>query len=198
MELVALIAEKTSSFGLDVTVDRFDGAHYRIGETFFLRCASEKPGYLYLLYVNDQGEPALLYPLAGEDNRVPGQLAVEIPDPKAGFAFPVQGPAGTARVKALVTSRPLALTGVLQAQQGQTRQKAPSRHEGRRLVQPVGFRWHPAQRRQILRILEQYQRQQPLAAGQLAGVDPKQVLGPFAQDEVALYVEDPNRQRKER
>jgi len=188
MELVAIIAEKNSSFGLDVTVNRFDGGHYTIGETFTVRCAAEKSGYLYLFYLNDHGVLSLLYPRSGQDNRVPAQLSITIPDAKD-LAFGVLGPAGTARVKALVSSRPLAVTGLVPVQRGQIQHAAATGQDNHRLVEPLCFRWHPTQRQQIQRLLHQYQRRETLERDALSGLDPQTLLGPFAQDEVAFYVE---------
>ncbi len=177
MELVALVARKTSSFGLDCTIDRFDGAHYRIGQTFFVRCASERPGYLYLFHVDHHGVPTLLYPQPGDDNRVPGQITVEVPRGDPAGRFPVLGPRGIARVKAVVTSRPLALTG-LQSPDANPAQAAPG-----------GFRWHPTERRQIVGLLHEYQQRESLDREWLEGLDPQRLLGAFAQDEVVFYVE---------
>ena len=52
---------------------------------------------------------------------------------------------------------------------------------------PGQFRWHPTQRRQIHELLGQ--RGADLAAESLETADPKTLLGPFAQDEVAFSVE---------
>jgi hypothetical protein len=185
MELVALIAEKTSSFGLDVTVDRFDGARYENGSTFSIRGASAQAGYLYLLHIDSQGELTLLYPLAGQDNRVPAGRSFEIPGPTDRFAFRAIAPPGVNRVKALVTTRPLVLTGLLAVQAQTVQQQAAGQQQ---TAPRQKFRWHPTQRAQIQQLLVQYQRQNALSA-QMLGVDPRNVLGPFAQDEVAFYVE---------
>jgi hypothetical protein len=185
MELVALIAEKTSSFGLDVTVDRFDGARYENGSTFSIRGASAQAGHLYLLHIDSQGELTLLYPLAGQDNRVPAGRSFEIPGPTDRFAFRAIAPPGVNRVKALVTTRPLVLTGLLAVQAQTVQQQAAGQQQ---TAPRQKFRWHPTQRAQIQQLLVQYQRQNALSA-QMLGVDPRNVLGPFAQDEVAFYVE---------
>ncbi len=113
IELVALVTNKTSSFGLDVTVDRFDGAHYHPGETFSIRGSSEQAGYLYLLHIDSVGDLTLLYPLAGQDNRVAAEKPFQLPADADRFAYRVTPPPGMNRVKAVVTSRPLALTGLL-------------------------------------------------------------------------------------
>ena len=99
MELVALIAEKRSSFHFDATVDRFDGAIYRHGEGFLVRCSSQRAGYLYLFYIDVDGEPGLLYPRAGDDPRIAANEVVNVPG--GGGAFPVTGSPGIARITAI-------------------------------------------------------------------------------------------------
>jgi len=191
MELVAMITGKTSSFLLDVTVEGFDGATYRIGDTFTVRCASQRRGYLYLIYVNKDGQASLLFPQVGQDNRVPANRSITVPRPNAKLAFGVEGPPGIARVKALVTTRPLVLSGQTPAGQGQSQPRSGTQQQ---VVQPTGFRWNPTQKRQIQALLNQYQKTGQVAPDDLAGIDLKRLLGPFAQDEVVFYVE-PNERR---
>jgi len=211
MELVALIANKTSSFGLDATVDRFDGGTYRVGEKFFVRCASERAGYLYLILVRPDGVPRLLYPVGLEDNRIEQERSVAVPseDPKAGF--PVPDVPGVARLKVLVTTRPLVLSGAIPANQQQAAQQTPQRLQrqkpaqqaARRSPRPAqqrpaqqeplcgAFRWHPTQRAQIRQLLAGQRAE--VTPEQLETADPRELLGPFAQDEVAFHVETPAR-----
>ncbi len=148
-----------------------------------MRVNSEKPGYLYLLQVDSGGTPALLYPTAGEDNRIPGGKLVEIRPLNAARGFAVAGPAGTLRIKAVVTSRPLAFSGSLEllppaapGQQTQTQAQG----------QAAPFRWHPAQQQQIKELLAD---QRPLTAGQIGAREPQELLGPFAQDMTTVYVD---------
>ncbi len=194
MELVALIAEKTSSFEFDATVDRFDGATYHMGEKFFVRFSTGKPGYLYLIQIDPKGAPSLLYPTRGENNRIaPGQpMTIPSADPKAGF--PVTGPVGTTRIKALVTSRPLEFSGALIGLQQQ--QEPKPGEKGSRAIYPVPFRWHPTQRQQVQQLLSQQQGELTTQAAETD--DPKALLGPFAQDEVAFYVDRPKVEQKQR
>ena len=200
MELVALIANKTSSFAFDAMLDRFDGASYRPGETFTVRVKSAKPGYLYLLQVDSSGTPALIYPTASENNRIPAGKLVDIRPRGAKTGFPVIGPAGVVRVKAVVTSRPLAFSGSLEGFQGQTpvqsQGQAEERNAGRGgattsqrqiQVQPVQFRWHPTQRQQVQQLLSQ--EKIPADAEELGCKPPQEILGPFAQDMTAFYVD---------
>ncbi|PHR95733.1 MAG: hypothetical protein COA78_29635 [Blastopirellula sp.] len=185
MELVSLVANKTSSFGLDITVDRFDGGTYEVGEQFFVRCASEKKGYLYLIQIDAQGNPSVLFPRQGEDNRVPVDKSVAIPSDKPGQGFTVTGPQGTTRVKAIVTTSPLSFSGMLAVQpqqQQRTESQAPDRHSAK-------LRLHPTQRQQI----QDHLMKQPseLVQAVLEAAMPQDVLGPFAQDQVTFYTDKP-------
>ena len=182
LELVAVIGHRHSSFAFDATVDRFDGATYKPGERFFMRIKSDRPGYLYLLQVDNSGTPALLYPTAGEDNRIPGGKPVEIRPAGVADGFPVAGPAGTLRIKSVVTSRPLAFSGSLELLQS----AAPAQQQQQRQGQAAPFRWHPAQQQQVKQLLSA---EQEPTADQLGAKQPEELLGPFAQDMTMIYVD---------
>ncbi len=180
MELVALIDNRTSSFEFDATVDRFDGASYRPSERFFVRVTSQRPGYLYLLQVDSSGAPALLFPTAGEDHRIAAGKQLDIKPNNAGGGFPVAGPEGMMRVKAVVTSRPLAFSGSLeplQTDQAPTQQRLAQQSQ----VQPV------PQRQQVKELLAQGQA--PVKPAQLGCRPPQEFLGPFAQDLTMFYID---------
>ncbi len=207
MELVALIANKTSSFAFDAMLDRFDGASYRPGETFSVRVKSAQPGYLYLLQVDPSGTPALIYPTAGENNRIPAGKLLDIRPGGAKAGFPVVGPAGVIRVKAVVTSHPLAFSGSLEGFQGHTAVQSQGQAEQQNAgwqgattsqrqvqVQPVQFRWHPTQRQQVQQLLSQ--EQLPADAEELGCKPPQEILGPFAQDMMTFYVDAPQDKRQ--
>ena len=175
LELIALIANKTSSFEFDAMLDRYDGASYRPGENYFARVKSEKAGYLYLLQVDSTGTPSLLYPTAGEDNRIPGRKLLDVKPNNPAGGFPVIGPPGIVRVKAVVTIRPLVFSGSLDAVQTQQRR-----------VCPVQFRWHPTQQRQIKQLLVGGRQISP---EQIGCRPPKDILGAFAQDMTTFYID---------
>lgn len=181
LEVVAAIAEKTSSFGLDVTVDRFDGGQYVVGEPLQVRGSSEQAGYLYLFYIDSQGQLGLLYPRAGEDNRIDAQGQFVVPRPEAGTILRVSAPLGVHRIKALVTRRPLLLTGMVAQTQSQ------QQGVGKPSYQQCQFRSHPSQQKQVQTLLKQYQ-QQKLSTKDLDGINVPALLAGFAQDEVAFYV----------
>ena len=185
IQLVAAIAQKTSSFDFDITVDRFDGGHYGVGENFTIQGVSARAGYLYLFYFNSVGDLWLIYPQAGQNNFIQANQRFEIPGPNDAFVFQTAEPVGTARVKGIVTSRPLVLSGL-------TMQDQSTMQKGLRRVSRRQFRWFPSQQEQVKETLVQYQQQQrQLTPPQLDNVDPLKLLGPFAQDEVAFYVGAP-------
>ena len=194
-ELVALIADKTSSFGLDATVDRFDGGSYNIGERFFVRLSSQRAGYLYLIQVDPAGLPSILFPTRGEDNRIDANQLVAIPSDNPELGFPVPGRQGLTRVKAVVTSRPVIFSGALTLQR--QKQAAVARADQTAVPFPLGqFRWHPTQRRQVQRLLSQPPSQ--LLEELMATADPASILGAFAQDQVTFYIDKPEPPGKEK
>jgi hypothetical protein len=158
-------------------VDRFDGGHYQLGDAIKVRGASGRAGFLYLLHVDPRGEVGLLYPRAGQDNRIGSQVPFTIPGPKDNFRIKASRPAGTHRIKAVVTNRPLLLTGLVA-------QKFTwdGEHQGQK------FRWHPAQSLVVQQLLQQYQRREPVRPEQVGGIFVGKLLGDYAQDEVAYYV----------
>jgi hypothetical protein len=181
IELAALIADKTSAFSLDVTVDRFDGGHYTQDDVVIVSGSSERPGHLYLLLVNSQGQVGLLYPLPSEDNRVPAHKEFVIPRPGVGYAMLYQPP-GVTRIKALVAAQPLMLSGLGSQAPGQL----PKGVKGGRIWQT--FEWPPSQQKLVEGLLMRYQKQQPLGLEPTPFGKPQRLLGEFAQDEVAFYV----------
>jgi len=98
-------------------------------------------------------------------------------------------PPGIARVKALVTLRPLAITGLTWSAFQTVGQAATSDQDDPPPVRPVAFRWNPTQQAQIHQLLHRYHRTRSVDPEWLEGLDPKRLLGPFAQDEVVIYVE---------
>ncbi len=181
IQLVAAIAEETSSFGLDVTVDRFDGGLYTIGEPYTVKGSSERAGYLYLLHIDNQGKVSLLFPAPNEDNRVAAETRFTVPRP--GVARLVHaGPVGTHRVKAMVTNRPLMLSGLRCPAQSTGKKGASHRREYR------PFRWPPTEQKQVRDLMKQYQQRQQLPPEQLRGTNIAKKFVSFAQDEVAFYV----------
>jgi hypothetical protein len=177
VELLSLVTNRTSKFTVDITVDRFDGGQYAPGEVFTIRYTSARPGYLYLFYLDSQGNLAVLFPLAGADNRISDQGRFTLPPAGAGFVFKTADAPGTHRVKAVVTSVPLAFSGLSH--------NSGSPERARQMQQ---FHLPPSQKVMLKSILGRYQRFQPIDASHLGSASPHEFLGPFGQDEVAFYV----------
>lgn len=206
VELAALVANRTSAFGLDVTVDRFDGATYRAGEPISVRVNVREAGYLYLFYLDNHGRLSLLYPPPGHPGRIDADTPTNVPGANDDFQFTVGTSPGLHRIKAVVTTRPILLGGLVGGQQQQAQQqqqhKPARRPQQRPEAAPAGppqpvptrsavveqtFRWPPVQQNQVQAILRQYAAQNVPQA--IPGVDPRQTVGRFAQDEVLFVVE---------
>jgi hypothetical protein len=82
---------------------------YREGDKLVARVRSEKDGFLYLFNITPDGRVNCLFPNKFQrDNRIKAGQAVAVPDEKAGFDFPIQGPKfGRETLKALVALKPL-------------------------------------------------------------------------------------------
>jgi hypothetical protein len=173
IELLSLVTNRTSSFTLDVTVDKFDGGHYVPGEKISSSGTAAKAGYLYLFYLDSSARLAMLFPYGGIDNRIAAQQRFELP---AGgrHVWRTFGAPGTHRVKAVVTSMPLIISGL-----------TPAADEA---AQPREFLLPPSQRTMFQTILGRHQKNLPIADQEFGGASPPQFLGKFAQDEVAFYV----------
>jgi hypothetical protein len=174
VELLSLVTNQTSSFALDVTVDKFDGGKYEPGEPFVIQGTSAKAGFLYLFYLDSEGHVAVLFPRPGSDNRIPAQQPFQVPGPDG---FRTWKAPGTHRVKAIVSQRPCLFSSLLPAPPGSGEQERAQR-----------FHLPPSQETMFQDVLRRYQRHEPIRSEELGGVPPQRILGKFAQDEVAFYV----------
>jgi hypothetical protein len=184
VELAALVANRTSDFDFDVTVDRFDGGMYRAGEPITVRDNTQQARYL-----DNHDNLSLLYPPPGHPGRIDARTPTNVPGANDNFVFRVGTTPGQHRIKAVVTTRPITLSGRVvakpQPQQQQDRRhgQAPTRSA----VVEQTFRWPPAQQQQVQAILHSYAAQN--APQRVEGADPRQIVGRFAQDEVRFIVE---------
>jgi hypothetical protein len=179
MELLQLVIDQTSYFTVDATVDKFDGGHYSIGESFTVGGSVARDGYLYLLYLDSQGQLLFLYPRSGESNFVTANERFSLPVTSQGNPFRTVGPPGTHRIKVIVPTRPLLIGNLPMAG---TDGLPPG-------VQPGVLRLPPTQKAKFKRVLIGY------SSGKTKDVDnefpwssPHAYLGDFGQDEVAFYV----------
>lgn len=108
----------------------------------------------------------------------------------------MNGPAGTHCIKALVTQRPLLLNGL-------SERAVDDEEKG---LSPQGFRWYPSQEMQVRQMLVLYQEQQHGIESQLPDppeekavrltqIDPKRLVGPFAENDTLFYVGPSNSER---
>jgi hypothetical protein len=218
-DLAALIADKTSSFDFDITVDKFDGGRYADGEPIVVKGKSARSGYIYLFELAPEATPdkpkpdpkqdkpkpdpkqdkpeqdkpeqfepedrpltlKLLFPLPGQDNRVEGGKPFQFPRATDTFSFVVHAPVGTHKIKAIITSRPLLLSGIDLSSQQQQQTGGQS----------VGFQFTGTQKQQIQVLVTQAltNKTKPDQVQQITGVKPSDVVGAFAQDETPYYVE---------
>ena len=181
VELLSLIVNKKSQFTLDVTVNKFDGGQYAPDEVFSIKYTSAKAGYLYLLYLDSQGQLSVLYPPPRVDNRISGRGRFQLPDSNAGYVFRTHGALGTHRIKAVVTTMPLVFSGLAPTAPSTTGPLGPA-------VQVQRFHLPPSQTKMLKSVLGRYQRSEPIGEEELGGASPQVFLGQFGQDEVAFYV----------
>jgi hypothetical protein len=173
-QLVAAIANRSSKFGFDLRCSEFGKVQYAIGDSLQVVGTCTQGGYLYLLHVNPLGELSLVYPGPDDNNRVAANETFRFPQDKAGQ---VHGPLGNHRLKAIVTTEPLMLTGLNYA----ARRDAADAMKGRTL------RLCPTQTRVIKSLLCDCVQGKSLADRQLAD-DIAERLPGFAQDEFTYYV----------
>jgi hypothetical protein len=204
-DLLVLIANKTSSFDFFAFANGMQKIN-NIGDPIVISGSSAHDGYLYLFLIHDQeGDVKLLFPIGNQDNRVFANKKYEFGggDGKTApkFTCMVQGPQ---RVKAVVTSKPLALAGLnMSPYQGTERsqvQQSPVQHNipEDKKGQSQDFSWHPAQQELFNQIVSQKiaKNEKKLKAEEiqeLTGVDPRilKQLGEFAQAEAAFFVQGP-------
>jgi hypothetical protein len=210
-DLLVLIANKTSSFDLFCNVNGLKPV-IPVGDPLVITGSSGKEGYLYLFLIHDQtGEVKMLFPLAQkgkddklvmQDNRVPkGAFEFGGKEDKNGIKFSADV-IGPQRIKALVTSRPLVITGLnMSSCTGSERQSpaqqnpAQAKPEEKPKGQSQDFSWHPTQqevfKETIQKLATNSKKLTIDQVGEVTGVDPRIIkeLGDFAQAEPAFYVQ---------
>jgi hypothetical protein len=180
-ELMALVAARRSRFHLLVQTGDFNGV-YKEGDAYKVSVLSEKPGYLYLLHLDRDGHVKVLFPMEGQDNRIPpGGKKVEFPRPGDDFQF-VCDSVGPNRIKGVVTTRPLHFTGL-----DQSDDDPPKKKRG----QGLPFFLNPQTEAQALAVLNGEVLRNDEARDRAVRdlqVDPGEVLGDCAHGEATFYV----------
>jgi hypothetical protein len=97
----------TPPFLVRVEVDHPDHV-YRQGDAILISVRSERAGYLYLFYCDASQQVTCLFPNEVQDeNCVPANETIVIPDQRARFKLRVGPPFGNEVLKAVVTTEPL-------------------------------------------------------------------------------------------
>ncbi len=194
MQLVATIAKKTSSFGLDARLADFGKVRYHVGEHSEVTGSSERAGYLYVLHVSPTGDLSLLYPAPGENSWIEAGAVFHVPGSGQG-PYTHRKPYGNHRIKVLVTQRRLILTGLDRRAPlgagGASQPKAEGLATGGADSRPwygYAFRFLPAQAHQIKEMLTDYVQSKQLDAKRFEPIDANPILSGFAQDEITYYV----------
>ena len=192
-ELVALVGTRTSSFMSEVTVDRFDGAEYRPGETFFLRMMSERAGYLTLVLVDPEGDAALLIPqirlteemvAKKEMTKIPVDTLSEQTSQNSLLpimqVFHVPSKEGRYRIKAFVTEKPIHFLSVpMQVSPAQVTQQTLQTQQNQQVVQQTQVQ---------VQVMTQSNQTQQQSSKALMQQDIKTLFGDFSHNEVIFYV----------
>jgi len=200
-DLIAAIMNKKSSFAFDVFVDKGDGGRYKSGEPIRVSFRSAQAGYLYLFDVDPLGEVTLVFPLMGQPNYIQKDQLYDLPGRDVRSWFVARGQ-GQHDVKAILTTRPLKITGFANLPQhiepvaapaggqqtaGQTapQQTAPQQTAQTPQAQagPQSMWISPSLQQRIKRRLYSFFRK-----GEGAEPEAPKKLGPFAQDVCSYFV----------
>lgn len=184
IQLVRAVSSRRSAFFLDLQTAPFGTNRFVEGERISLRLHTERGGYLYLLHVTPRGELSLLYPKPGEEFRVSPShnQAIDIPaNRQAGFR--AKRPFGNHLIKAIVSQRPLLLTGLVREQPPV---RGTPRGELSSSAVPGGFRICPTLERFTRTTLVNYL--EAKVADTSLPQPSEQLITKFAQDEMTYYV----------
>ena len=110
IEMVSLISNKTSHFGLDIFVDQNDGGRYPAGAPIRVSAESDREGYLYIFDIGPKGDIQLVFPRPGEPHFIPANTLVDLPGRGEEPWFRAETP-GEHHLRGVVTTTPLTLTG---------------------------------------------------------------------------------------
>jgi len=183
-QLVLTLASTRSAFFLDMRLASLGANRFAVGDRLSLRINSERSGYLYLLHVTPKGELSLLFPRPEEVYHLSPRRDSAVSIPAVGRAgFKVSGPFGNHLIKAVVSERPLLLTGLIRGGNGNADDQTADTQS---TAQPGGFRLCSTQYRQVKSLLVNYLEAKTV---DLDAAEPRAShFTRFAQDEVIYYV----------
>ncbi|MDR2440515.1 MAG: DUF4384 domain-containing protein [Planctomycetaceae bacterium] len=111
-EMLYLMSNKHSDFFFNASIQGGDGSIRTTGEKFKVFVESEKPGFLYIVAVNNQSDISMIYPVRGENNFVAGNKTVTaLPKDDRFFQFSGNFPIGAVRLKVFLTGVPIHISG---------------------------------------------------------------------------------------
>lgn len=107
-ELVALADKlKTENPGIQLTLAT-DKAEYQTGEKVAFEFTADKDCHLALIDIGTSGKTIILFPNKWhKENKIEKGKTYKIPPDGADFAYKVEGPVGTERIKAIACLEPL-------------------------------------------------------------------------------------------
>jgi hypothetical protein len=177
-EMITLVTNKTSAFNFQIQVDGFK-REYVAGEPYSIMGTSQKAGYLYLFHVAPDGEVKLIFPVGKQDNRIPtnDKFTIGAPGNKENIKFTCPDVPGQHLVRAIVTTKPLLLSGLDDSTTEQ--QQTQSFH----LPQTQKDQVH-----QLLKSVLVEHTKKPGDVEEEVGTKADKVVGEFAQGEAAIYV----------
>ncbi len=127
-ELAELVINQTSSFRIDANIlgpnGGGDGLKFNPGDKYRIEVVSEEKGYLYLFHITPDGDLKLIFPQAGEPNLIDGGKDKRYVLPVGKDSWLTAEGTGRHDIKAIVTEKPLRLTGFTFAMQQQQQQQS--------------------------------------------------------------------------
>ncbi len=181
-DLVTLLQNKTSSFEFDTYLADFGKKIYRPGEALQIRGASEQDGYLYIFQIAPDNSLSLLFPVGNDDDN---HIRSEEPFQLDGVH--TDKPEGTYRLTAIVTEKPIFLSG-LDHSTGQQQQDAARQIDqtqaSRKSLGEVSFRWNPSLRMVLQDELAKGGQEESPTKEDFIPIDVTALIGPFAQDRI--------------
>ena len=172
VEMVSLISNKTSHFGLDIFVDANDGGRYRQGDPIRVSAKSDREGYLYIFDIGPAGDIELVFPRPGEPHVIPAGTLVDLPASGVQPWCVAQRP-GEHHMRGLVTTTPLALSGF------QTKAGDKGKGKKRRHVQKLHL--PPSASKRLTNSIRGYYSKN-------AELKPPEKVKAFAQDDCLFFV----------
>jgi hypothetical protein len=111
-EMLYLMSNKHSDFSFNASIKGGDGSVRTTGEKFKVFVESAKPGFLYIVAVNNSNDISMIYPVRGENNFIAGNKTVTaLPKDDRFFQFSKNFPAGAVRLKVFLTGVPIHISG---------------------------------------------------------------------------------------